>query len=110
MAENTLYYGDNLDVLRQHIKDESVNLIYLHPAFNSNQAHNVLFSDKSGTQSPPNFRFRGKHLGLQILTVTKLLAGKKIDYPTAQGVNVTFEKAPKAKTSTRKQQKLGFGD
>ena len=31
MADNKLYYGDNLDVLRRHIADESVDLIYLDP-------------------------------------------------------------------------------
>lgn len=35
MPENTLYYGDNLDILREHIPDESVDLIYLDPPFNS---------------------------------------------------------------------------
>jgi site-specific DNA-methyltransferase (adenine-specific) len=34
---NQLYYGDNLEVLRQHIKDESIDLIYLDPPFNSHQ-------------------------------------------------------------------------
>ncbi len=29
---NRLYYGDNLEVLREHVKDESVDLIYLDPA------------------------------------------------------------------------------
>ena len=48
----------------------------------------------------------GKHPRLQILTIAELLAGKKIDYPTAQGVNVTFEKAPKVKTTKGKQQTL----
>ena len=33
---NTLYYGDNLEVLRQHIADASVDLVYLDPPFNSN--------------------------------------------------------------------------
>lgn len=33
---NTLYYGDNLEVLREHIADASVDLIYLDPPFNSN--------------------------------------------------------------------------
>jgi site-specific DNA-methyltransferase (adenine-specific) len=33
---NTLYYGDNLDVRRRHIKDESVDLVYLDPPFKSN--------------------------------------------------------------------------
>jgi DNA modification methylase len=41
---NLLYYGDNLDVLRQHVKDESVDLVYLDPPFNSNRAYNVLFA------------------------------------------------------------------
>ena len=36
MADNILYYGDNLNILRRHVKDESVDLIYLDPPFNSN--------------------------------------------------------------------------
>lgn len=40
---NTLYYGDNLNVLREHVKDESVDLIYLDPPFNSNANYNILF-------------------------------------------------------------------
>lgn len=39
---NVLYYGDNLDILRRYIKDESVDLIYLDPPFKSNQDYNVL--------------------------------------------------------------------
>jgi len=45
---NTLYYGDNLDVLREHIKDESVDLIYLDPPFNSNASYNILFKSPAG--------------------------------------------------------------
>lgn len=48
---NLLYYGDNLDVLRQHIKDETVDLIYLDPPFNSNQTYNVLFAEQDGSRS-----------------------------------------------------------
>jgi len=48
---NTLYYGDNLDILRRYIKDESVDLIYLDPPFNSNATYNVLFAQKDGSQS-----------------------------------------------------------
>jgi DNA modification methylase len=40
-TDNALYYGDNLDVLRRHIKDESVDLIYLDPPFNSNATYDV---------------------------------------------------------------------
>ena len=51
MAGNTLYYGDNLDVLREHVPDESVDLIYLDPPFNSNQSYNVLFAERDGSRS-----------------------------------------------------------
>lgn len=51
MQKNCLYYGDNLTVLREHIKDESVDLIYLDPPFNSRQDYNVLFAEKDGTRS-----------------------------------------------------------
>lgn len=48
---NTLFYGDNLDILRRYIKEESVDLIYLDPPFNSNRNYNVLFRDESGVES-----------------------------------------------------------
>ncbi len=48
---NTLYYGDNLKILRDYIKDESVDLIYLDPPFNSNRNYNVLFRNESGSDS-----------------------------------------------------------
>jgi len=51
MAENVLYYGDNLDVLRRHIRDESVDLVYLDPPFKSDQNYNVLFAARDGTQA-----------------------------------------------------------
>lgn len=49
--QNKLYFGDNLGILREHIADESVDLIYLDPPFNSNSTYNVLFKEKSGEQS-----------------------------------------------------------
>jgi len=51
MAENLLYYGDNLDVLQLHVKDETIDLIYLDPPFKSNQKYNVLFAEQNGTRS-----------------------------------------------------------
>jgi site-specific DNA-methyltransferase (adenine-specific) len=48
---NRLYYGDNLRVLREHIADESIDLIYLDPPFNSNATYNVLFKAPDGHQS-----------------------------------------------------------
>ena len=53
---NTLYYGDNLDILRQHLPDESVDLVYLDPPFNSNANYNVLFKEQSGEASPAQIR------------------------------------------------------
>jgi adenine specific DNA methylase Mod len=40
---NTLYFGDNLDILREYVPDESVDLIYLDPPFNSQAHYNLLF-------------------------------------------------------------------
>ena len=48
---NKLFYGDNLSVLRESIADESVDLVYLDPPFNSNASYNVLFKSPSGEQS-----------------------------------------------------------
>jgi len=49
--KNALYYGDNLEVLRRYVKDESVDLIYLDPPFKSDQDYNVLFAERNGAQS-----------------------------------------------------------
>ena len=49
--KNQLYFGDNLDILRNHVADASVDLIYLDPPFNSNANYNVLFQEKGGQQS-----------------------------------------------------------
>ncbi len=46
-----LFYGDNLDVMRRHIDDESVDLVYLDPPFNSNASYNVLFAEQDGSRS-----------------------------------------------------------
>lgn len=51
ITENTLFYGDNLDILRQYIADECVDLIYLDPPFNSSRNYNVLFKDEHGAES-----------------------------------------------------------
>jgi DNA modification methylase len=48
---NRLYYGDNLEVLRNEIKDESVDLVYLDPPFNSQATYNLLFKAPTGEQS-----------------------------------------------------------
>lgn len=51
MADNLLYYGDNLAILRRYIADESVDLVYLDPPFKSDQNYNVLFAEQNGSRS-----------------------------------------------------------
>ena len=51
MAENVLYYGDNLEILRRYIEDESVDLVYLDPPFKSNQDYNILFAERNGSRA-----------------------------------------------------------
>ena len=53
---NLLYYGDNLDVLRRHVKDDSVDLVYLDPPFRSNADYNMLFAE------------HGRALGTRVLS------------------------------------------
>ena len=53
---NTLYYGDNLQVLRDHVPAESVGLVYLDPPFNSNASYNVLFRERTGEESPAQIK------------------------------------------------------
>jgi site-specific DNA-methyltransferase (adenine-specific) len=45
----TLYYGDNLDILRRYLKDGTVDLVYLDPPFNSAQNYNAFFQEKDGS-------------------------------------------------------------
>jgi len=51
ITKNSLFYGDNLDILRQYIANETIDLIYLDPPFNSNRNYNVLYKDESGVDS-----------------------------------------------------------
>jgi len=51
LQSNTLYYGDNLEVLRKYIPNESIDLVYLDPPFNSKADYNILFKESTGEQS-----------------------------------------------------------
>lgn len=53
---NELYYGDNLTILRDHIKDESVDLVYLDPPFQSGKNYNILFKAQNGAGAPAQIR------------------------------------------------------
>jgi site-specific DNA-methyltransferase (adenine-specific) len=52
----TLYYGDNLDILRRYLKDETVDLVYLDPPFNSAQSYNAFFHEKDGADAASQIR------------------------------------------------------
>ena len=52
----TLYYGDNLDIMRRYLKDESVDLVYLDPPFNSAQNYNAFFQEKDGSAAASQIR------------------------------------------------------
>ena len=59
MTENVLYYGDNLDILRRYIKDETIDLIYLDPPFKSEQDYNVLFAEQNGSRAAAQIKAFG---------------------------------------------------
>ena len=48
LRTNQLWFGDNLEILRDHVRDESVDLVYLDPPFNSNRAFNIIFEKHPG--------------------------------------------------------------
>jgi DNA modification methylase len=54
--KSTLYYGDNIDILRRYLKDETVDLVYLDPPFNSNAHYNMLFAEKDGSKASGQIR------------------------------------------------------
>ena len=99
ISDNTLFYGDNLKILREYIPDESVDLIYLDPPFNSSRSYNVLFKDESGSEAESQIMafddtwHWGESAAQQNLTIEELRKGKVVNMPpTAQ----TFKQAPKA--------------
>ncbi len=55
-SDNVLYYGDNLEILRRYINDETVDLVYLDPPFKSQQDYNVLFAERNGSDAAAQIR------------------------------------------------------
>jgi len=51
LKTNVLYYGDNLEILRKYIPDNSIDLVYLDPPFNSKKDYNILFKENGGVES-----------------------------------------------------------
>src|SRR5688572_8291801 len=52
----TLYFGDNLYVLREYVRSESVDLIYLDPPFNSNATYAMLFRSAAGREDTASIK------------------------------------------------------
>jgi site-specific DNA-methyltransferase (adenine-specific) len=50
LKTNVLYYGDNLDILRKYIPDNSIDLIYLDPPFSSKKDYNIIFREPTGKE------------------------------------------------------------
>lgn len=101
MAENVLYYGDNLDILRRYIKDESIDLIYLDPPFKSNQDYNVLFAEKDGTQAAAQIK------AFEDTWHWDMSAAEAFEDVMKQ--DVTFKQAPKVKGHKGDAPQLPFG-
>lgn len=54
--ENILYFGDNLEIMRRYVPDETIDLVYADPPFKSNQNYNVLFQEKDGSRAASQIR------------------------------------------------------
>ena len=67
MQNKTLYYGDKLKILREYIPDNSIDLVYLDPPFNSKADYNILFRDTTGE----GHRRRGSPLAKQYHNLLK---------------------------------------
>lgn len=81
--KNTLYYGDNLSILREYIANESVDFIYLDPPFNSNRNYSEWAIGGDAKRKYPK---------IQVLTIAELLAGASVQMPpTAR----TYKKSQK---------------
>ena len=86
---NKLYFGDNLDILREHVADESIDLIYLDPP-----TRPMLQEAASAGIYEPG-RFPGYQFPrLQILTIEELMSGKEAQYPHF-APQATFRQAPR---------------
>jgi hypothetical protein len=103
---NLLYYDDNLDVLRRHVDDETVDLVYLDPPFNSNASYNVLFAERDGSQADRAVREGGHVTVSQLRDLRGMIECEKaeigvllcIEEPTGpmrkEAANAGFYKSP----------------
>jgi hypothetical protein len=75
---NALYYGDNLDVLKRHIPDASVDLVYLDPPFQSGRDYNVLFEEHELRHKFKHLRTHGLGISGPFWPLTKSLERKVV--------------------------------
>jgi DNA modification methylase len=81
-GKNQLFYGDNLNVLRDSIADNSIDLVYLDPPFNSARDYNILFSSSKGDASEAQITAFGDswHWGEEAeLEFTEIVRGGNTD-------------------------------
>jgi DNA modification methylase len=81
---NRLFYGDNLNFLRESIADESVDLIYLDPPLNSNASCKALFKAPSGEKSASAGFYATcakKFPGIQVFTAEQIIDGARPQAP-----------------------------
>ena len=118
---NTLYYGDNLDIMKEHIKDESVDLIYLDPPFQSGRNYNIIFKPEndgikgmiSETAKAGNFEYQDTKMSyaftmprIQIVTAEQLFASPKPVHLPNTAID-PFRK-PEIKKNSENQSELDF--
>ena len=60
--QNRLYYGDNLEILRTKIRDESIDLCYIDPPFNSKRTYNQIYRNL-GEEDKAQAQAFARHLG-----------------------------------------------
>ncbi len=89
MDTNVLYYGDNLEILRKYIPDNSVDLVYLDPPFNSKATYNVLYKEQTGEPSQAQITaFEDTwHWGLESERALEEIFASPIVSPAVVGVN-----------------------
>jgi site-specific DNA-methyltransferase (adenine-specific) len=51
VSRNRLYYGDNLEILRKYVRDETVDLCYIDPPFNSKRQYNFIYTNRGDDDS-----------------------------------------------------------
>jgi site-specific DNA-methyltransferase (adenine-specific) len=87
MDKNQLYYGDNLDILPEYIPDESVDLVYLDPPFNSNRNYSVIFSKHDTSEDDNQAQIQAFEDTWHWTPATDIQFGEFIEYAPNQAAD-----------------------